>query len=143
MIVRTIVQSARDVKPRRPVAKRIDELDMADRGGCPAAQMGRPVVGWTARLGVSDLPLHPDIGGLSRLGSVTQGDEICGMLLRIFWNINSGSSSDLRESENIGYPPPRILTKMFPFGCKLLCFRVIFRGWEWSHSIRSEILSRY
>ena len=33
--------------------------------------------------------------------------------------------------------------KCFSFGCKLLCFRVIFRGWEWSHSIRSEILNRY
>ena len=29
------------------------------------------------------------------------------------------------------------------YGCKLLYFRVIFRGWEWSHSIRSEILNRY
>ena len=28
-------------------------------------------------------------------------------------------------------------------GCKLLCFRVIFIGWECSHSIRSEILLRY
>ena len=46
-------------------------------------------------------------------------------------------SSDLRES------PPSILTKVFPFGCKLLCFRVILRGWECSHSIRSEILNRY
>ena len=33
--------------------------------------------------------------------------------------------------------------RVISYGCKLLYFRVIFRGWEWSHSIRSEILNRY
>ena len=65
----------------------------------------------------------------------------------LIWNERGYRNLIMREGAGghmiFSYRKYWLFCRVIVYGCKLQYFRVIFGGWEWSHSIRSENLNRY